>query len=499
MKMITLIKTAELFPHPENPRQDLGDLTELTESIRVNGVMQNLTVVLGHRMDKEEFVRMAKAEGVDRTSAEGMYNEDVAWTMEGYTVVIGHRRLAAAKEAGLEELPCAISDMDHRTQISTMLMENMQRADLTVYEQAKGFQMMMDLGFTPKEIGEKTGFSEKTVRDRIKFTKLNQKNFSEAVARGATLMDMIEISRLKSKSDQNEVLKEAGTNNFRQVLHRKLGDQKYNDACKTFEKLAGETGDGAFIPVPGNVDTWRQCDRVDSIESDTGEEKIRRRLKKLNKEHGQLMFKFRKKWDTDEAVMDLYELKKKQDPAELSDQQKKLREADRARQKHLREVKKLWAEAYALRTDFIRNYVVTNGCGMTGIGKLILKYSLRQQNYWNHKLPENQHWKEKYITETLGLKREEYEDKTSLFELIEARGIPQIRATLAWIMGGGVFDADCPETGRYDYYDGHYTENASSMIGERYDFLMEIGYVMSDMEMKLMDGSHPVYETEAKS
>ena len=59
---------------------------------------------------------------------------------DGYTVVIGHRRLAAAKLAGLRELPCVITEMTLQEQLRTMLMENMQRTDLTVYEQAQAFR-----------------------------------------------------------------------------------------------------------------------------------------------------------------------------------------------------------------------------------------------------------------------------------------------------------------------------------------------------------------------
>ena len=149
--------------------------------------------------------------------------------------------------------------------------------------------------------------------------------------------------------------------------------------------------------------------------------------------------------------------------------------------------------------DFIRNYTVANGTGMTTIGKLIVKYALSQQNAWNKKLPENQHWKEKYIVEALGIKREEYEDKKSLWEMAETRGIPMIQTTLAWIMGGGVFDCDYPEMGRYYYADGSFTmNNDSGMLTERYEFLKEIGYVMSDMEIQLMDGTHPVYTEVAE-
>ena len=102
-----MIPIEALKPHPDNPRKDVGDITELAESIKANGVFQNLTVLKGDILD-------------------------------GYTVVIGHRRLAAARAAGLTELPCMVVEMDEREQISTMLLENMQRNDLTVYEQAQG-------------------------------------------------------------------------------------------------------------------------------------------------------------------------------------------------------------------------------------------------------------------------------------------------------------------------------------------------------------------------
>ena len=122
-----------LRPHPKNPRKDVGDVTELAESIKANGIFQPLTVLSGDCID-------------------------------GYTVVIGHRRLAAAKLAGLEKVPCNVAEMTEQEQISTMLLENMQRNDLTVYEQAQGFQMMLDLGETEQSIAEKTGLSKDTIQ-----------------------------------------------------------------------------------------------------------------------------------------------------------------------------------------------------------------------------------------------------------------------------------------------------------------------------------------------
>ena len=137
---ITNINAKLIHQHPDNPRKDLGDLTELSESIKKKGIMQNLTVVPGH------------------------WDENRAHHEEGYTLIIGHRRFAAGKMAGVTMYPCRIvQDMSYKDQVGTMLEENMQRIDLTVLEQAEGFQMMLNLGDTEEQIAEKTGFSRTTV------------------------------------------------------------------------------------------------------------------------------------------------------------------------------------------------------------------------------------------------------------------------------------------------------------------------------------------------
>ena len=194
---IVMIPIGDLEHHPENPRKDLGDLSELTDSIRKNGIYQNLTVVAD----------------LDRAK---------------YLVVIGNRRLEAAKAAGLVELPCVISDMDHKEQIATMLEENMQRQDLTVFEQAQGFQMMMDLGYSPKEISEKTGFSETTVNRRLKMAELDKKTFQKAVGMQITMDDLDKLGQLDSVKERNAILKEFGENNFEWKLNRAIKVQKAN-------------------------------------------------------------------------------------------------------------------------------------------------------------------------------------------------------------------------------------------------------------------------------
>ena len=174
------IEIRKIHSHPDNPRKDLGDITELSQSIAENGIMQNLTVV---EIEDGE-----------------------------YTAIIGHRRLAAALKAGLDTVPCAVVKMDEKEQQSTMLCENMQRSDLTVYEQAQGFQMMLDLGSTEDEIAEKTGFSKQTVKHRINLAKLDQKLLKEKNADEnfqMTLKDMYELERVDDIDKRNEILSNA--------------------------------------------------------------------------------------------------------------------------------------------------------------------------------------------------------------------------------------------------------------------------------------------------
>lgn len=126
--MITNIPRSKLEPHPDNPRKDLGDLSELAASIRKQGLLQNLTVV-------------PSPDSPDK-----------------YRIVIGHRRFSASGIAGLDELPCIIdTKMTYPEQIAVMMSENIQRNDLTITERVGGIQMMMDLGMNVGEISGNTG------------------------------------------------------------------------------------------------------------------------------------------------------------------------------------------------------------------------------------------------------------------------------------------------------------------------------------------------------
>ena len=70
MAEIKYIPVSKLWRHPDNPRKDLGDVTELAESIKVNGVLQNLTVVplIGEKSDAHRFLVQARS-GTEKATA----------------------------------------------------------------------------------------------------------------------------------------------------------------------------------------------------------------------------------------------------------------------------------------------------------------------------------------------------------------------------------------------------------------------------------------------
>jgi ParB family chromosome partitioning protein len=194
MEELKYLPVSQLFSYPDNPRKDVGDVSELADSIRSNGILQNLTVV-------------QRSQNV-------------------YSVIIGHRRLAAAKKAGLETVPCIVRKMTPQEEIRTMLMENMQRCDLTVYEQAQSFQLMLDMGESVEQIAEQSGFSQTTVHNRLRLMDLDAEKFKKSESRGATLADYMKLNKIEDVELKNRVLDYIGTANFQNELRRAVEEEE---------------------------------------------------------------------------------------------------------------------------------------------------------------------------------------------------------------------------------------------------------------------------------
>lgn len=150
------LQRTQLAPHPHNVRRDVGNVVDLANSISAQGIMQPL--VVAPDITQRRAGQLASASDVR------------------YTIIAGHRRFAASELANLDVLPCVIRvDLDTEPkQLEAMLVENTQRADLTVVEEAEAYQSLLEFeGYTIKSVAKATGRSQNLVRSRIALTKLS--------------------------------------------------------------------------------------------------------------------------------------------------------------------------------------------------------------------------------------------------------------------------------------------------------------------------------------
>ena len=450
--MITYIPIDQLYPHWDNPRKDLGDLSELAESIKARGVMQNLTVVPGHKLTGEEWHELVRQYGRNPNEQTRILMNS-GHSSEGYTVVIGHRRMAASKIAGLTELPCVVSDMDYKTQISTMLLENMQRSDLTVYEQARGFQMMLDLGDSVPIIAEQTGFSETTVRSRVKLLELDEKEFKASEKKNVTLAEYAKLNKIENIERRNVVLKAIGTNNFDHELQRALDlqrERKYADAiiqqCKTFATKIDNTKDKRYIASYA--------------------------LKANTEVHIPDDAKTKKYYYTDNGYAIALYVDDPNGEVDAKDEEKKRKIEERRRA--LRAESKTAKE---LRMNFIKNMsdAEIKKHQVTAIRSLIPNLIYTYSDI-----------KKKDVAELMDLP-ETFVDGKELEEDLKVRP-ERYLLVIAYLM------MEPYSENYYSYMNAEYEKNEH--LDELYEFLKEIGYEMSDDEKALQDGTHELFKKD---
>ncbi|MBZ5564519.1 MAG: ParB/RepB/Spo0J family partition protein [Acidobacteriia bacterium] len=130
-----MIPIEQLQPNLDQPRKDVGDLRGLTDSVKEKGVLEPLLVRYLPESEK-------------------------------YMIISGERRYHAARAAGLREVPCIEKDADDAEALELALVENLQRKDLTPFEEADGVQALGDrFGLTHEEIAQKVGKSRSSVTE----------------------------------------------------------------------------------------------------------------------------------------------------------------------------------------------------------------------------------------------------------------------------------------------------------------------------------------------
>lgn len=436
--MLREINVNKLYPHPQNPRKDVGDVSELADSIKSQGIFQNLTVIKGGA---------GVPEGV-----------------EGYTVIIGHRRLAASKLAGIETVPCSVVEMDEKQQVATMLLENMQRTDLTAYEQAQGFQMMLDLGETQKSIAEKTGFSPATVSQRLQLTKLDQTLLQKASSKQITIVDLNKLNKIDDVKKRNLLLKLIGTSNFDNEYRKILSNQEREKAHNAWREVLTKAGlqEIKYSDIWGGK--YSSCKRfyISPITKSNAKEYVKADDEKYFAfNHDSVYFK------KDVGVV-------RKTKEELAAE--KLREANNVRIQKLKDITK---RAYELRRDFILSI---SDSAAKKVMPAIIEMNIRR--HWDNVFNYYTEYKTSNFTTDESVKKNG--DYSVIAEIVTDNPYQTfLRHTYA-------LSGDNATWTYIDAYDGAYSSN--KRLDSIYDFCIKLGYQMSDEEKQLKDGTHELFK-----
>ena len=459
---IVMLPAECLEHHPENPRKEIGDIAELTDSIKANGILQNLTVV-------------------PKPNDEGKY-----------LVIIGNRRYEAGLGAGLTEFPCVISDMDHTKQLETMLIENMNRSDLTVYEQAKGFEQLTLAGYSVNDIAEKTGFSQSTVRRRINLCQYDKELVTKAFEKQATFEDFEKLNKIKNEENRASVAKFLGSSNFGWYLEQGIKKERKKER----EVIVLEAIKDIARKAEQDERSW-EFDEVCVINLYTNAEDFSRMYDDIEKA------KQLPKLDNGEYVYfrdyaSNFEICK---PCETSEPAPKSDNIDKYK-KEREEIKSLISDMYARHMDFIENYDkkpksvpgIALLCIDT-ISKLFTTDGLGGVSYVD--LDDvTDYISEKHLeiyVENADTLSDYYKSNISRF---------YVQLTTALLDVKNIYsDLWYREVNQSIGYSGNgnyttYSYNCTQKIKIFADFIEHLGYVMSDEEKQLIDGTHRLYHLE---
>lgn len=447
------IEVNKLYPHPKNPREDVGDISELAESIKSTGIMQNLTVIHG--------------------------GPGVPDGKDGYTVIIGHRRRAAAIKAGIDTVPCAVVEMDEKSQVSTMLLENMQRSDLTVYEQAQGIQMMIDLGESVKDISEKTGFSLSTIDRRRKLLSLNKEKFKASVESGATLNDYLKISEIEDEDDRNRLLSVIGSNNFNYEYNNAIGRQRRR---KNKDKILKSLPDGIVVSDNwGELPAWNSREEIARFDliNEITDEQIDDVLYKMDGEGKYFCF-------CNDYMIYLYK--------EISVEEQKAAQVDEEKEQEKRELEErrnkldsINKTFFNMRKEFFENFKATKQNEEN-----VIKFAGITRSCDD--------WSEYEVDELCRLLGVEYstpdEDETDIYEY-DGKKIKECfdKNPLQALYAQAFLCLEDKEDNRcYQYWNCEYS--LTWHIHIVYKGLEILGYEMSDEEKSYIDGTHELFAGE---
>ncbi len=172
-----MIPVDKIRPNPEQPRKSLGDLRDLTDSIREKGVLEPLLVRFVPREDT-------------------------------HYIISGERRYHAARAAGLLELPCIEKIADDAETLELALIENLQRKDLTAFEEADGlYRLAEQFSYTHEDIARKIARARSSVTETLSLRNIPESLRRRCLERGINSRSLLlQIARQPSDKKMAETV-----------------------------------------------------------------------------------------------------------------------------------------------------------------------------------------------------------------------------------------------------------------------------------------------------
>lgn len=205
-----VIEIDRIEPNPEQPRTEIGDLTDLSASIKEKGVLEPLLV---------------------KPTSSGKW-----------MIIAGERRWRAANLAGLTEVPCIELDIDDKTVAEIALIENLQRKDLTIWEEADGLAALRDkFGYTHDMISKRISKSRSTVTELMSVAGLP--NAIRAKCRDAKISSkstLLEIARQFDEKAMFAFLEKIGTDDVSRDTVRKTAKADKSSESKDIREKSTE-------------------------------------------------------------------------------------------------------------------------------------------------------------------------------------------------------------------------------------------------------------------
>jgi ParB family transcriptional regulator, chromosome partitioning protein len=194
-----MIPIEEIQPNAEQPRKDHGDLRGLTESVREKGVLEPL------------LVRYMPETGK-------------------YMIISGERRYEAARAAGLRELPCIEKDVNDAETLEIALIENLQRKDLTPFEEADGVQALGDrFGLTHDEIAQRLAKGRSSITEVLSLRSIPDPIKALCIEQGVlSKSQLLQVARQDRENKMSDLVRRfaLGTVNREQARQERNQDKK---------------------------------------------------------------------------------------------------------------------------------------------------------------------------------------------------------------------------------------------------------------------------------